>query len=64
MDPRLKLWLDLTLTQPGLKLRIHAERGVYKFRFFHGDHGETSVIGQTGITRPLVFIFVKHNFTI
>jgi len=44
---------------PELKLRIHAERGVYKFRFFL--HVETSVIGQTGITRPLASIFVKHN---
>lgn len=60
MDSKLKLGSDPNSVWPELKLFIHAERGVYKFRFFL--HGETSVIGQTGITRPLVSIFVKLNF--
>jgi len=60
MDSKLKLGADPNSVWPELKLLIHAERGVYKFRFFL--HGETSVIGQTGITRPLVSIFVKLNF--
>jgi len=57
IDKQLELGPDANPLWPQLKLLVNAECGVYKFRFFL--HGETSVIGQTGITRPLVSIFVK-----